>query len=126
MLPECDMVICLLPLTPQTHGLLAKPLLDRMKQGSALISLARGAQMATADVIAALDSGRLVHAYLDVFEEEPLPPGHPLWARPDVSITPHIAALTEPRTALEVVAENVERVRRGETPLHLVDFGAGY
>lgn len=126
MLPGCDMLICLLPLTPQTRGLLAKPLLDRMKPGSALISLARGAQMVTADVLAALQSGVLAHAYLDVFEEEPLPTEHPLWSHPNVSITPHIAALTEPRTALEVVAENVERVRRGQTPLHLVDFGAGY
>lgn len=126
MLPSCDILICLLPLTPQTRGLLSKRLLDRVKDGAALISLARGAQMVTQDVIAALDSGKLAHAYLDVFETEPLPPDDSLWSHPKVTLTPHIAALTEPRTALAVVAENIERVRRGETPLYLVDFSAGY
>jgi glyoxylate/hydroxypyruvate reductase len=82
--------------------------------------------MVTRDVVAALDSGKLGHAYLDVFETEPLPRDDPLWAHPEVTITPHIAAVTEPRTALSVVVENIERVRRGETPLHLVDPAAGY
>ena len=126
MLPRCDIVVCLLPLTPHTTGILSKQLLDRMKKGSALVHLARGAQMVTKDVVAALDSGQLGHAYLDVFETEPLPADDPLWGRADVSITPHIAALTEPRTALEVVAENVERIRRGDKPLHVVNFSAGY
>ena len=126
MLPACDMLVCLLPLTPQTRGLLSRPLLDRLPDGAALISLARGQQMVTGDVIAALDSGKLGHAYLDVFETEPLPRDDPLWAHPKVTITPHIAAVTEPRTALAVVAENIERVRRGEMPLHLVDPAAGY
>ena len=126
MLPACDMLVCLLPLTPQTRGILSKPLLDRLPDGAALISLARGQQMVTRDVVAALDSGKLGHAYLDVFETEPLPRDDPLWAHPQVTITPHIAAVTEPRTALAVVVENIERVRRGETPLHLVDPAAGY
>ena len=126
MLPACDVLICLLPLTPQTRGLLSKPLIDRMKDGAALINLARGGQMVTRDVIAALDSDKLAHAYLDVFETEPLARDDPLWAHPKVTITPHIAAVTEPRTALAVVAENIERVRRGVTPLYLVDREAGY
>ncbi len=126
MLPQCDMLVCLLPLTPQTRGLLSAKLFDRMKQGAALIHLARGSQMVSADVIAALDSGRLAHAYLDVFETEPLPADDPLWAHPKVTVTPHIAALTEPRTALDIIADNVERVRRGEAPLYQVDVGAGY
>jgi glyoxylate/hydroxypyruvate reductase A len=126
MLPKCDMLVCLLPLTPQTKGMLSRKLFDRMKDGSALISVARGTQMVTADVVAALASGKLAHAYLDVFETEPLPADDPLWSNPKVSITPHIAALTEPRTALAVITDNVERVRRGEKPLYLVDFGAGY
>jgi glyoxylate/hydroxypyruvate reductase A len=126
MLPACDILICLLPLTPQTRGLLSKPLIDRMKDGAALINLARGAQLVTRDVIAALDSGKLGPAYLDVFETEPLPGDDPLWLHPKATLTPHIAALTEPRTALAVVAENIERVRRGETPLYLVDPVTGY
>jgi glyoxylate/hydroxypyruvate reductase A len=126
MLPTCDMLVCLLPLTPQTRGLLSRKLFDGMKDGAALIHFARGSQMVTKDVVAALDSGKLAHAYLDVFETEPLPADDPLWAHPKITVTPHIAALTEPRTAMAIIAENVARVRRGETPLHLVDFSAGY
>ena len=77
-------------------------------------------------MIAVLDSGHLAHAYLDVFDHEPLPPEHPLWKHPGITITPHSAALTEPRTALPRIVENVERLRRGEPPLNLVDFDAGY
>ena len=78
------------------------------------------------DLLAALGSGHLGHAYLDVFDKEPLSAESPLWKHPGVTITPHSAALTEPRTAIPKIVENVERVRRGETPLHLVDFSAGY
>ena len=87
---------------------------------------ARGAHLVVPDLLAALESGALAHAYLDVFQPEPLPASDPLWAHPGVTLTPHIAALTEPRTAVPKIVENVERVRRGETPLHLVDFQAGY
>jgi glyoxylate/hydroxypyruvate reductase A len=82
--------------------------------------------MVTRDLVAALDSGHLAHAYLDVFETEPLPVNDPLWNHPKVTVTPHIAALTEPRTAVPKIVENIERVRRGEPPLNLVDLNAGY
>ena len=121
-----DAVVCLLPLTPQTRGILNARTLGLIRQHGCLINLARGGHVVTADLISALDSGHLAHAYLDVFETEPLPPSDPLWKHPGVSITPHSAALTEPRTAIPKIVENVERVRRGETPHHLVDFAAGY
>ena len=73
-----------------------------------------------------LERGRLAHAYLDVFETEPLPADHPYWDHPRVTLTPHIAALTEPRTALTMVVSNLERFARGERPEALVDVAAGY
>ena len=126
MLPLCDVVVCLLPLTAHTRGILNGKNLSLLKKHAAIINVARGGHVVTADLIKALDSGHLGHAYLDVFDTEPLPKDSPLWQHPGVTVTPHSAALTEPRTAIAKVVENVERVRRGETPLHLVDFAAGY
>jgi glyoxylate/hydroxypyruvate reductase A len=119
-------LVCLLPLTAQTRGVLNAKAFARMPKGGCVINLARGGHVATADLLAALESGQLAHAYLDVFETEPLPADSPLWAHPGVTITPHIAALTEPRTAVAKIVENIERVRRGERPLSLVDRAAGY
>jgi glyoxylate/hydroxypyruvate reductase A len=121
-----DAIVCLLPLTAQTSGIMDKDAFARMRKDGGLINVARGAHVVVPDLLAALDSRHLAHAYLDVFDEEPLPAGSPLWTHPGVTVTPHIAALTEPRTAVPSVVENIERVRRGEKPLHLVDFAAGY
>jgi glyoxylate/hydroxypyruvate reductase A len=121
-----DALVCLLPLTPQTAGVLNAGSFALMRRGGCVINVARGAHLVMRDLVGALDNGWLAHAYLDVFEPEPLAPDDPLWAHPGITITPHIAALTEPRTAVPKVAENVERVRRGETPADLVDFQAGY
>ena len=126
MLPLCNALVCLLPLTAQTRGVLNGKNLSLLRKHSALINLARGGHMVVADLLQSLDSGHLAHAYLDVFDSEPLPASSPLWKHPGVSITPHSAALTEPRTAIAKIVANVERVRRGETPLNLVDFAAGY
>jgi glyoxylate/hydroxypyruvate reductase A len=121
-----DAIVCLLPLTAQTRGVLNAAAFAQMRAGGCVINLARGGHVVVPDLIAALGSRHLAHAYLDVFDTEPLPPESPLWTHPGVTVTPHIAALTEPRTAVPSIVENVERVRRGERPLHLVDFAAGY
>lgn len=126
VLARSDALVCLLPLTQQTRGVLNAAAFARMPQGGCVINLARGPHVVVPDLLAALDSRHLAHAYLDVFDEEPLPPESPLWTHPGVTITPHIAALTEPRTAVPAIVENVERVRRGAAPLHLVDREAGY
>lgn len=126
MLPQCDAIVCLLPLTARTRGILNSENLGKMKRKGVLINVARGGHVVGRDLIAALDSGRLAHAYLDVFETEPLPQDDPLWTHPKVSVTPHTAALTEPRTAVPKIVENIERARRGEAPLNRVDFEAGY
>ena len=85
-----------------------------IRKDGCLINVARGGHVVIADLLAALDSGHLAHAYLDVFEHEPLPADSPLWTHPGITLTPHIAALTEPRTSVGKIAENIERVRRGE------------
>jgi glyoxylate/hydroxypyruvate reductase A len=126
LLVKSDVLVCLLPLTPQTKGLLNRESLGKLKKGAGLINVARGPHVVVPDLVAALDSGQLAHAYLDVFDEEPLPAASPLWLHPGVTITPHAAALTEPRTAVRKIADQVERIRRGEPALNLVDFSAGY
>ena len=126
MLPLCNALVCLLPLTQQTRGVLSRKTFSLLKPHSCLINLARGGHLVVDDLLKSLDEKHLAHAYLDVFDTEPLPASSPLWKHPGVSITPHSAELTEPRTAVAKIVENVERVRRGETPLHLVDFTAGY
>jgi glyoxylate/hydroxypyruvate reductase len=126
MLRITDALVCLLPLTPQTAGVLNARSFAMMRRGGCVINVARGAHLVTRDLLGALDNGWLAHAYLDVFEPEPLPRDDLLWQHPGVTVTPHIAALTEPRTAVPKIAENVDRVRRGETPANLVDVQAGY
>jgi glyoxylate/hydroxypyruvate reductase len=126
MLRITEALVCLLPLTRETAGVLNARTFAMMRRDGCVINVARGAHLVTRDLLGALDGGWLAHAYLDVFEPEPLPARDPLWEHPGVTVTPHIAALTEPRTAVPKVAENVERVRRGEKPANLVDFQAGY
>lgn len=126
VLQRSDAVVCLLPLTASTRGILGGDALSKIRKDGCVINVARGGHVVIPDLLAALDSGHLAHAYLDVFETEPLPQDSPLWTHPGVTVTPHIAALSEPRTSVAKIAENVERVRRGELPGNLVDFAAGY
>ena len=126
VISRSDALVCLLPLTEKTRGIINSRTLSLVRRGGCVINVARGAHVVVPDLLAALDSGHLAHAYLDVFETEPLPADSPLWAHPGVSMTPHIAALTEPRTSVGKIAENIERLRRGEAPLNTVDFAAGY
>ena len=125
-LEGADTVVNLLPLTPATRGFFDAARLARMKHGASLVNLARGAHVVEADLLAALDAGRLRRAVLDVFETEPLPPGHRLWTHPRVTVLPHCAAQTDPRSALEVVVANLRALRAGEPLRHLVDRRRGY
>ncbi|HTP61833.1 MAG TPA: glyoxylate/hydroxypyruvate reductase A [Burkholderiales bacterium] len=121
-----DALVCLLPLTEKTRGIMNSKTLSLIRKDGCVINVARGGHVVVPDLLAALDSGHLAHAYLDVFEAEPLPADSPLWSHPGITLTPHIAALSEPRTSVGKVAENIERVRHGERPLNTVDFEAGY
>ena len=119
-------LINLLPLTPDTRGILDADLLARLPRGAALVNLARGAHLVDADLLAALASGQIGHAVLDVFQAEPLDSSHPFWAHPQVTVLPHVAALTDERSAAAVVAANIDALDRGAPLAHLVRRDAGY
>jgi glyoxylate/hydroxypyruvate reductase A len=125
-LGAADIVVNLLPLTPDTRGLFDRTRLAQMRPGASLVNLARGGHVVEPDLLEALNAGRLHHAVLDVFETEPLPPTHVFWFHPRITAWPHAAALTDLRSAVAVVAANVEAVRRGEPPAHQVDRRRGY
>jgi glyoxylate/hydroxypyruvate reductase A len=97
-----------------------------LPQGAVIVNPGRGPLIDDAALLAALDSGHLGHATLDVFRVEPLPADHPFWAHPRVTVTPHIASETRPETAAQVIAENIRRGEAGEPLLHVVDRSAGY
>lgn len=120
-LARTDILIILAPLTPETRGIVNWATLAALPKGAYIINAARGGLVVESDLLAALDSGHLAGAFLDVFEEEPLPPTHPFWRHPKVIVTPHVAALTLSGPAAEEVAANIRRIRRGEAPHGLVD-----
>lgn len=125
-LAEADTLVLLLPLTPSTHGLIGAAELAQLPRGANLINVARGALLDEAALLAALASGHLAEATLDVFETSPLPADHPFWAVENIRITPHLASITIPEAAAADVAESIRRVLRGEPPLHQVDPARGY
>jgi glyoxylate/hydroxypyruvate reductase len=126
VLAAASIVVNLLPLTSSTRHLFDARRLAQMAPGAALVNLARGAHVVEADLLNALERGRLGHAVLDVFQTEPLPAGHAFWAHPQVTLLPHAAALTDPRSASAVVAANVAALRRCLPVMHLVDRERGY
>jgi glyoxylate/hydroxypyruvate reductase A len=125
-LRAADIVVNLLPLTDDTRGLFNQARLAQMRPGASLVNLARGAHVVEKDLLVALNSGHLAHAMLDVVETEPLPATHVFWFHPRVTLWPHVAALTDLRSAAALVAANIEAVRRGEPAAHLVDRSRGY
>lgn len=126
LLGRTDILVNLLPLTAETRGILNADTLAHLPAGASLINVARGGHVVEADLLGALDSGHLAHAILDVFQEEPLPAGHPFWHHPHVSVLPHVAAYSDARSGAAIVAENVARFRTGEQIAHIVDWNAGY
>jgi glyoxylate/hydroxypyruvate reductase A len=126
LLPGHDIVINLLPLTPATRGLLDAAFFAALPRGAALVNLARGAHVVDADLLAALDRGDLRHAVLDVFAAEPLAADHAYWSHPRVTVLPHVAAATDPRSAAAVVAANLQALADGRAIAHRVDPARGY
>ncbi|WP_069131057.1 2-hydroxyacid dehydrogenase [Rhodohalobacter halophilus] len=125
-LAQTNIIICLLPLTPETEGILDLELFKSLKKPSFLINVARGGHLVEEDLIYALDTDLISHATLDVFSEEPLPESHPFWGRDKITITPHIASVTDPKESAELILENYKRMLSGMDLLHQVDREAGY
>jgi glyoxylate/hydroxypyruvate reductase A len=126
LLARSEILICLLPLSPDTHGILSAETFAQLPMGAGLINVARGRHLVEADLLAALEQGRIGDAVLDVFAEEPLPADHPFWAHERIVVTPHVAALTNPLSASKVIAANLRAVLAGEKVAGLVDPSVGY
>ena len=126
VLSNAQIVVTLLPKTPDTENLLDARRLALLPPGAVILNPGRGALIDDAALLAELNLGRLGHATLDVFRQEPLPADHPFWAHPRVTVTPHIAADTRPESSAHVIVENVQRGEAGLPFLHLVDRTLGY
>jgi glyoxylate/hydroxypyruvate reductase A len=126
VLGRSEILVGLLPHTPATERLLDAGALARLPRGACIVNAGRGSLIDHEALLAALDRGHVGHATMDVFDEEPLPPDHPYWRHPRVTVTPHVASVTRPETASEAIVENIARDLRGEPLLGVVDRDRGY
>ncbi len=125
-LARSEILVVMLPLTPETRRLIGADAIAALPRGAKLVNVSRGAVIDEAALVAALASGHLGGATLDVFETEPLAEGHPLWTMENVLVTPHLASVAIPASAARQIAENIRRVRAGHAPEHRVDLTRGY
>jgi glyoxylate/hydroxypyruvate reductase A len=126
LLARSDIVINLLPLTPQTRDLLDRHFFEALRPGAGLVNLARGGHLVETDLLQALASGQVGHAVLDVFRSEPLPAAHPFWSHPRVTVLPHVAAATDMRSAARIAVHNLRALRDGQPLSDLVERSRGY
>lgn len=123
---QLDALVIVVPHTPHTRHLVGAPELSLMRDGSYVVNVARGAVLDTKALVEQIGSGHLSGATLDVFEEEPLPTDSPLWTTPGITVTPHIAGPSRPEGMARVFIENLNRLRRGQPLLGVVDWERGY
>lgn len=119
-------IICCLPLTKETESILNRRLFESFRPGTTLINVGRGAHLVESDLIPAIESGQIGHAVLDVLRTEPLPPDHPFWTHPQITITPHIAATNNRRTAVNQILRDHFLVMKGWPPENRIDRTRGY
>lgn len=125
-LQETDILVCMLPLTQQTKNILNAKHFAQLRNGAYIINVGRGEHLVEEDLLAALASGKISGAALDVFRQEPLPSEHPFWINPRICVTPHIASVTNPDTVAPQMLENYQRAIHGKELLNQVDFHRGY
>lgn len=125
-LQGADILVNLLPLTADTENLLGRAAFGLLARGAFVVNAGRGRHVVDGDLLDALEAGVLGGAALDVFREEPLPAGHPFWSHPAILVSPHVAAPTQPRTAVAAMVETIRRHEQGEPLLHVVDRRRGY
>ncbi|AMJ61392.1 2-hydroxyacid dehydrogenase [Bosea sp. PAMC 26642] len=125
-LGRTDILVCLLPLTPATQGILGGSVFSRLPHGAMIVNVGRGGHLDQAALLAALDSGQISGAVLDVTDPEPLPSNHPMWQHPRILLTPHIASAAQPETSVEVILDNLQLLRAGKDPIGLIDRQRGY
>jgi len=126
LLARSEILVSLLPMTPETEGILDARLFARLPRGAGLVNAGRGRHLVEADLLAALDSGQISAAVLDVFRDEPLPPSHPFWRHPRIVVTPHVAAETHPPTAAAIIAQAIDDFEAGRPLANLIDPKRGY
>jgi glyoxylate/hydroxypyruvate reductase A len=125
-LATASVLVCTLPSTPQTNGFLDRATLSRLPQGAHVINVARGELVVDADLVALVDTGHLGGATLDVFREEPLPPDHPFWHHPRITVTPHVSAVTLIPESVAQIAAKIRQIESGYAVTGIIDRDRGY
>lgn len=125
-LNHSEVLVCLLPLTPETRGILNRDVFEALPMGARLINVARGPLLEDVDLLSALDRGMISEACLDVFHSEPLPQDHPFWGHSAVHITPHIASVSDPKSVVPQIISNYRKLVKGTVPENIVSRSAGY
>ena len=125
-LSKCHIIVCLLPMTPETKGILNKENMNLLPQGAFIINAARGAHLVEEDLLELINSNHIAGAALDVFNTEPLGLSSPLWSNSKITITPHVAAVANQESAAKVLSETVRQISKGASPPKLVDRNTGY